>query len=78
MDNSQAQARLGIKHRMKTNKATSTKQKTKKMSNTDPTKTLVTCIHFSFHLQLLHISHCHYRVSLSFLKTPSQLKPNIV
>jgi hypothetical protein len=38
MDNSEARARLGIEHRAKTNKATSTKQKTKKMSNTDPTK----------------------------------------
>ena len=36
-DNQEIQATLGTRHRMKTNKKTTT-QKTKNISNTDPTK----------------------------------------
>ena len=38
MDNPETQATLDTRYRTKANKTKSTKQKTKKMSNTDPTK----------------------------------------
>jgi len=40
MDNREISAILGTRHRTKTNKAKNTTQKTKKVSNTDPTKIL--------------------------------------
>ena len=38
MDNPETLSTLGTRHRTKTNKTKNTTQKTKKMSNTDPTK----------------------------------------